>query len=87
MKGKLLAGVTVKFEEAKQEANKYLDPAAHKFDYEQLKGQFPDGVEPSMKEAYLTEEQFKEVFGMDSAAFHALKKWKQQELKKAKMLF
>ena len=87
MKGKLLTGVTMKLEEAKLESSKYLDPAVHKLDYEQLKGQFPEGVEPSRKEAYLSDQQFAEVFGMDTAAFNALKKWKQQDLKKAKMLF
>jgi hypothetical protein len=74
-----------KAEEERQKA--YLDPSTNKFTYEQLQGQFPAGVDPTRKEAYLTDAQFLEVFGVTPAAFNELKKWKQQDLKKAKQLF
>ena len=59
MKGKLLKGFTVKMEEAKEAASKWLDPKTNKFDYELLKGKFPEGVDPTKKETYLSDEQFK----------------------------
>ena len=77
-------------EESKQEEDRqkqYLDSSSNKFDYEKLKGQFPKGVDPTRKEAYLTEEQFVQVMGMSSDSFNALKKWKQTEIRKAKELF
>jgi len=64
-----------------------LDPESNKFDYEVLKGAFPPGVNPERKEAYLTYEMFHSIFGMAPAAFNELKKWKQNDLKKAKGLF
>ena len=77
-------------EELKSEeerVNKYLDSTTNKFDYEQLKGVFPQGVDPTRKEAYLSDEQFLDVIGMTPAAFNDVKKWKQQDIKKAKNLF
>lgn len=87
MKGRLMKGLTLKVEEEKKEQSKWLDPKTHKFPYEALKGQFPEGVDPTRKEAYLSEEDFKKVFGQTAAEFYNLKKWKQQELRKAKELF
>ena len=55
MKGRLLRGITAKVEERKEEASKFLDPATNKFDYEHLKGQFPEGVDPTNKQAYLSD--------------------------------
>lgn len=87
LKGNLLRGLTKVVEEEKKEQSKWLDPKTNKFDYEQLKGQFPEGVDPTKKEAYLNDEHFKQVFGMNQTDFYNLKKWKQQELRKAKELF
>lgn len=64
-----------------------LDPATNKFPYIELKGIFPKGVKVDKKEAYLTDEEFVEVFKMERAAFEALKHWKQQDLKKKVNLF
>jgi hypothetical protein len=44
-------------------------------------------VDPTKKEAYLSNEEFQNVFGMSKDAFYNLKKWKQQDLRKAKSLF
>lgn len=56
MKGNLLKGMTQKMEETKEEASKFLDPKTHKFDLEELKTTFPEGIDPTRKEAYLTEQ-------------------------------
>lgn len=48
---------------------------------------FPDGVDPSRREEYLSEAEFQEVFKMDVAAFRALPKWKRTTLKKKASLF
>lgn len=84
MKGKLMIGSLAKVEEKKLESSKFLDPSTNKFDYEILKEAFPEGVDPTRKEAYLNDEQFKVLFNVDQKAFYELKKWKQQELRKAK---
>lgn len=47
----------------------------------------PADVDPSIKEAYLSEEEFQKVFEMTPHEFTKLPKWKQQALKKAKKLF
>lgn len=73
--------------EEEERQKKYLDPTQNKFDYEQLKGQFPKGVDPTRKEAYLSDEQFQQVFGMTIDAFNNLKKWKQNDIKKANNLY
>jgi hypothetical protein len=56
MKGRLLKGMTIKMEEKKEEASKFLDSNTNKFSYEDLKGKFPEGVDPTRKEAYLSAE-------------------------------
>lgn len=76
MKGKFGKGLTMKVEDVKQENDKFLDPKTIKFDYETLKGQFPEGVDPTRKQEYLDDKVFKEVFGMTQDEFNALKKWK-----------
>ncbi|XP_075385726.1 villin-1 [Tenrec ecaudatus] len=49
--------------------------------------ELPEGVNPSRKEAHLSPEDFAEALGMTPAAFLALPRWKQQNLKKEKGLF
>lgn len=71
----MLRGLTKKVEEIKIEESKYLDPKTHKFPHEDLKG-FPEGVDPTRKEAYLSDSDFQALFGMNLAAFYELKKWK-----------
>ena len=70
-----------------ERSKQYLDHTESKLSYSELNGQFPKGVDPTKKEAYLTEEEFVTVFGMGSAAFADLKQWKKNDLKKAKGLF
>jgi hypothetical protein len=52
-----------------------------------LKAGTPEGVAPSSKETYLSDEQFLTVFGMNQEQFAQLKDWKKKELKKANGLF
>lgn len=68
----------------------YLDPELARFSYEQLLR--PDaarelGIDPAGKHLYLDDDEFARVFGMDKAAFAALKKWRQTQLRKDKRLF
>ncbi|XP_006867873.1 PREDICTED: villin-1 isoform X2 [Chrysochloris asiatica] len=49
--------------------------------------ELPEGVDPSRKEEHLSTEDFTKVLGMTPAAFSALPRWKQQNLKKEKGLF
>ena len=78
--------MTLKVEEIKKEESKYLNPSSNKFQFEQLKG-FPEGVDPTKKEAYLSNEDFVKVFGMTIEKFYDQKKWKQTEKKKETGLF
>ena len=66
---------------------KYLDPKTNKFDVAILKSTFPEGVDPAIKEQYLTPEQFKIAFGMEIEKFNELKKWRQLDLRKEKGFF
>jgi hypothetical protein len=58
MKGNMLRSLKTKVEEAKEEASKFLDPRTNKFDIDTLKTNFPAGVDPTKKEAYLDEQAF-----------------------------
>lgn len=44
-------------------------------------------MDPSCREQYLSDAEFKEVFGMSKAEFAGQPKWKQVSSKKAKELF
>lgn len=50
-------------------------------------GKSVDGVDPSCREQYLSDADFKTVFGMGKAEFAQEPKWKQMAAKKAKELF
>ncbi|CAE7196605.1 VIL1 [Symbiodinium pilosum] len=76
-------------EEAAEQGGGYADPASKKYSHEELKvskGR-PEDVDPARREAYLSDEDFKAVFGMPLADFNKQPKWKQQNAKKAKDLF
>ncbi|XP_028337604.1 villin-1 [Physeter macrocephalus] len=49
--------------------------------------ELPEGVDPSRREEHLSVEDFTKALGMTPAAFSALPRWKQQNLKKEKGLF
>ncbi len=50
-------------------------------------GELPNDVDPSRKEAYLSDSDFKDLFKMDREAFDALPQWKQVNMKKSLRLF
>ncbi|MBA0701144.1 hypothetical protein Goari_022637, partial [Gossypium aridum] len=55
------------------------------FSYEQLKAKSENpvtGIDFKRREAYLSDEEFQAVFGMEKEAFYKLPKWKQDMLKK-----
>ena len=68
----------VKFEAASSSSFHSLDD---------LKKGVPAGVDPASKEQYLSDADFQAIFGMDKAAFAALKEWKRKDLKKQRGLF
>ena len=57
--------------------------------YEKLKapGPYPEGVVHGEREAYLSDDEFKSLFGMDKTAFAAQPKWKRDSKKKSLSLF
>jgi hypothetical protein len=66
----------------------YTEPATTgEFDLATLQSSFPEGVDPTKKEQYLSDAVFESTFGMNKDAFNQLKAWKQKDLKKAKNLF
>lgn len=65
----------------------YLDSSSNSFDYDTLKSGCPEGVDPTQKEQYLTEDVFQSLFGMSKAAFMQQVKWKRDQKKKTLGLF
>lgn len=66
----------------------YEDPAEKQYSYEDIiSDKRPAGVDPSRKEAYLTDVEFQAVMDCTRAEFLQMAKWKQQNLKKAKRLY
>eukprot|EP00735_Rhodelphis_limneticus_P007815 TRINITY_DN2046_c0_g1::TRINITY_DN2046_c0_g1_i1::g.21800::m.21800 TRINITY_DN2046_c0_g1::TRINITY_DN2046_c0_g1_i1::g.21800 ORF type:complete len:2204 (-),score=806.58,sp/P16157/ANK1_HUMAN/28.42/7e-14,sp/P16157/ANK1_HUMAN/28.93/5e-11,sp/P16157/ANK1_HUMAN/31.16/1e-10,sp/P16157/ANK1_HUMAN/29.83/1e-10,sp/P16157/ANK1_HUMAN/26.51/1e-08,Ank_2/PF12796.2/1.7e-09,Ank_2/PF12796.2/3.9e-15,Ank_2/PF12796.2/3.8e-11,PH/PF00169.24/8.1e-13,PH/PF00169.24/2.1e-14,Ank/PF00023.25/8.8e+03,Ank/PF00023.25/12,Ank/PF00023.25 len=64
-----------------------LDPSTTKIPYEQLASKAVPGVDWSCQEAYLSDEEFQKLFGMNRTAFNNLSAWKRKTLKKEKNLF
>jgi tetratricopeptide (TPR) repeat protein len=48
---------------------------------------YPEGVDSSKREAYLSRFEFEEAFGMNKAAFYSKPKWKRKQLKQKLGLF
>jgi hypothetical protein len=66
----------------------YDDPAEKQYSYEEITSdKRPAGVDPTKKEAYLSEAEFQTVMGCSKTEFSQMAKWKQQNLKKSKKLF
>jgi len=67
----------------------YADPATTKYDVSMLagSGNRPDDVDPAMKERYLPDDQFQDIFGTNLKEFTKLAAWKQQQLKRARAFF
>jgi hypothetical protein len=68
---------------------KYLNPSEHKFSYSELKGTLsrPEGIDLTIKEEYLSDEEFLQVFKISRDQFSKLAKFKKVLLKKEVDLF
>lgn len=69
-----------------QQVSEYLDPAKNKFSLADIQKGLKK-VDPARKQEYLTEEEFKKVFGITSTEFKALPAWKQKSLRQKNKLF
>ena len=58
-----------------------------KYSLEDLQNKQIEGVDPDLKEEYLADELFMEVFGMERDEFYKLPVWKKKQLKKGVGLF
>jgi hypothetical protein len=66
----------------------YKDPKQHKFSYADLKASKPpEGVDPSCRQVYLSDEEFSKVFGKTEKEFVEMPLWKQTRDKKRVGLF
>jgi len=65
----------------------FKDPKDLVVDYDKLKEGGVVGVDPTMKEQYLSDAEFEKVLGSPRGEFNNMKAWKQNQLKKAKGLF
>lgn len=65
----------------------YADPASTVYSLADLQARVHADVDPSQRENYLSDDEFKKVFKMDKAAFADLKKWKKDQLKKDNKLW
>jgi len=54
---------------------------------EDIVGKFPAGIKGNAKEVYLSDEEFKSVFGMTKAEWNEVKMWKRENKKKELKLF
>ncbi|KAF8094400.1 hypothetical protein N665_0364s0023 [Sinapis alba] len=79
-----------KQEETEEQDESVIEPGGATFTYEQLKASSENevtGIDYKRREAYLSEEEFQSVFGMEKEAFNNLPRWKQDLLKKKFDLF
>jgi len=53
-----------------------FDESGAKHSLDDLKAGCPDGVDPTKKETYLSDEDFNAIFGMDFDEFKNLSSWK-----------
>lgn len=74
----------------KTEETTYASPSEKKYSHAELSAppeERPTDADPSMREAYLTDEEFFRLFQMSLSEFGQLPKWKQQALKRAQRLY
>jgi hypothetical protein len=65
----------------------FADPNKTRFSHAELSAGVPAGVDPKLKELYLSDAEFQSLFKMDKAAFAKLAAWKKGEVKKGLKLF
>ncbi|ESQ52894.1 hypothetical protein EUTSA_v10016183mg [Eutrema salsugineum] len=79
-----------KEEETEEQDDSERETSGATFTYEQLRAKSENpvaGIDFKRREAYLSEEEFQSVFGMEKEAFNNLPRWKQDLLKKKYDLF
>ncbi|RID61063.1 hypothetical protein BRARA_E00239 [Brassica rapa] len=79
-----------KQEETAEQDDSVIDASGATFTYEQLRAKSENpvtGIDFKQREAYLSEEEFQSVFGMEKEAFNNLPRWKQDLLKRKFDLF
>lgn len=82
-----MAVISVPKRESAKNTNQF-NPEGLTWDHDRLKVRPPpDGVDILHLEAFLSVEEFHEIFGMDIEQFYKLPRWKQLVLKKEKKLF
>ncbi|XP_010505982.1 PREDICTED: villin-2 [Camelina sativa] len=77
-------------QETEEQGDSEIDTSGATFTYEQLRAKSENpvtGIDFKRREAYLSEEEFQSVFGMEKEAFNNLPRWKQDLLKKKFDLF
>jgi len=62
-------------------------PTTEKFSYDDLKFKRVDKIDPMKRHEYLSDEDFRTVFGVTLAEFNRFPAWKQKQQKQAKKLF
>ena len=62
-------------------------PVSAFLSYEQLRDAFPEGIDKTRKEEYLSDDEFVKIIGCDKASFRALPAWKRNDKKKSLGLF
>eukprot|EP00908_Phaeocystis_cordata_P004619 Transcript_15017.p3 GENE.Transcript_15017~~Transcript_15017.p3 ORF type:complete len:80 (-),score=35.26 Transcript_15017:207-446(-) len=65
----------------------FLDPSTHRVAYDALRAGRAEGIDPSIKEQYLSDEEFEVVMKVPRDQFASLKPWKRQQLKRNAGLF
>lgn len=65
----------------------FSTPAPGLYSLYTLQRSYPSDVDPTKKEEYLTDDVFRDVFGMDRQQFQGLPKWRRMLLKKSANLF
>jgi len=77
-------------QETEEQGDSEIQPSGATFTYEQLRAKSENpvtGIDFKRREAYLSEEEFQSVFGIEKEAFNNLPRWKQDLLKKKFDLF
>jgi len=83
---KVPKGVTGVFEQDARHA--FKDYTQKIFTFEQLTQKvLPKGVDPTIKETYLADDEFKEIFGMTKEEYSKKPKWKTEDMKKKAGLY
>lgn len=69
------------------EKKNYADPQRLRLSANELRAGANPDVDPSMKEQYLSEQEFQQIFGMAKSAFNQMPNWKRSNLKKEKNMY